>query len=39
MRKGMEERVVKKWQTVAMLHIVQFSDLDERVPGKHRKKR
>jgi hypothetical protein len=33
------ERVVKKWRTVAMLHMVQFSDLDERVSGKHRKKR
>jgi len=33
------ERVVKKWRTVAMLHMVQFSDVDERVSGKHRKRR
>jgi hypothetical protein len=31
--------VVNRWQTVALYHIVQFSDVDEPVTGKRPKKR
>ena len=33
------ERVVSRWRTVAIAHIVQFSDIDEPVTGKRPKKR
>ncbi len=33
------ERVVTRWRTVALAHIVQFSDLDEPVSGKRGKRR
>ena len=33
------ERVVERWRTVAMSHMVQFSDIDEPVSGKRPKKR
>ena len=33
------ERVVERWRTVALAHMVQFSDLDEPVSGKRPKKR
>lgn len=33
------ERVVDRWRTVAMSHMVQFSDIDEPVAGKRPKKR
>ena len=33
------ERVVDRWRTVAIAHIVQFSDIDEPVSGKRPKKR
>jgi hypothetical protein len=31
--------VVKRWRTVALSHMVQFSDLDEPVTGKQPKKK
>lgn len=31
--------VVKRWRTVALSHMVQFSDLDEPIGGKRPKKR
>jgi hypothetical protein len=31
--------LVKRWRTVALSHMVQFSDVDEAVPGKRPKKR
>jgi hypothetical protein len=31
--------IVRRWRTVALSHIVQFSDLDELVGGKRPKKR
>lgn len=31
--------LVKRWRTVALAHIVQFSDIDEPVTGKRPKKR
>lgn len=33
------ERIVERWRTVALSHIVQFSDIDEPVSGKRPKKR
>ena len=33
------ERVVSRWRTVAIGHMVQFSDIDEPVTGKRPKKR
>jgi hypothetical protein len=30
--------IVKRWRTVALSHMVQFSDLDEPVSGKRKKK-
>jgi hypothetical protein len=33
------ERVATRWRTVALSHMVQFSDLDEPVSGKHRKRK
>ncbi len=33
------ERVVERWRTIALAHIVQFSDLDEPVGGKRRKRK
>jgi hypothetical protein len=33
------ERIVARWRTVALSHMVQFSDLDEPVSGKRPKKR
>jgi hypothetical protein len=33
------ERVVTRWRTVALAHMVQFSDVDEPVGGKRPKKR
>jgi hypothetical protein len=33
------ERVVTRWRTVALSHMVQFSDLDEPVNGKRRKRK
>jgi hypothetical protein len=32
-------RIAARWRTVALIHIVQFSDLDERVNGKGRRRR
>ncbi len=31
-------RIAKHWRTIALVHIVQFSDLDEKVNGKGRKR-
>jgi hypothetical protein len=31
--------LVKRWRTVALAHMVQFSDLDESVSGKNRKQK
>lgn len=31
--------LVKRWRTVALSHMVQFSDLDEPVSGKNRKRK
>ena len=31
-------RIAARWRTVALIHIVQFSDLDERVNGKGRRR-
>jgi hypothetical protein len=31
--------LVKRWRTVALAHIVQFSDLVEQVGGRHRKRK
>ena len=33
------ERIVTRWRTVALSHMVQFSDLDEPVSGKRRKRK
>ena len=33
------ERVVERWRTVALSHMVQFSDIDEPIGGKRPKKR
>ena len=33
------ERVATRWRTVALSHMVQFSDLDESVSGKRRKRK
>ena len=33
------ERVVTRWRTVALAHMVQFSDLDEPISGKSRKRK
>lgn len=33
------ERVVERWRTVALSHMVQFSDLDEPVSGKRHRRR
>ncbi|MGB7157266.1 MAG: hypothetical protein WBD40_04315 [Tepidisphaeraceae bacterium] len=33
------ERVATRWRTVALSHMVQFSDLDEPVSGKRRKRK
>ncbi len=33
------ERVATRWRTVALSHMVQFSDLDEPVSGKQRKRK
>lgn len=33
------ERVVTRWRTVALAHMVQFSDIDEPVSGKRPKRR
>ena len=33
------ERVVTRWRTVALAHMVQFTDLDEPVSGKRRKRK
>lgn len=33
------DRVVRRWRTVSLLHMVQFSDLDSHISGKHRKKK
>lgn len=32
-------RIAERWRTVDMLHMVQFSDLDEHVNGRRRRKR
>ena len=32
------ERVATRWRTVALTHMVQFSELDEPVAGKRRKR-
>ena len=32
-------RIAARWRTIALIHIVQFSDLDEPVNGKGRKRR
>lgn len=31
-------RIAKHWRTIAMIHIVQFSDLDEQVNGKRKRR-
>jgi hypothetical protein len=31
------ERVVSRWRTVALAHMVQFSDIDDSISGKKRK--
>jgi hypothetical protein len=31
--------LVKRWRTVALSHMVQFSDVDEPVSGKRRKRK
>jgi len=31
-------RLARHWRTVALSHMVQFTDLDETVDGKHRKR-
>ncbi len=33
------ERVATRWRTIALAHMVQFSDLDEPVLGKNRKRK
>jgi hypothetical protein len=33
------ERVATRWRTVAIAHMVQFSDLDEPISGKNRKRK
>jgi len=33
------DRVAKRWRTVALLHMVQFTDLDERRNGGRRRRR
>ena len=33
------ERVATRWRTVALSHMVQFTDLDEQVGGKSRKRK
>jgi hypothetical protein len=33
------ERVATRWRTVALAHMVQFSDLDESISGKRRKRK
>jgi hypothetical protein len=33
------ERVVTRWRTVALSHMVQFSDLDEPIGGKQRRRK
>ena len=33
------ERVATRWRTVALSHMVQFSDLDEPIGGKQRKRK
>jgi hypothetical protein len=33
------ETLVSRWRTVALLHMVQFSDLDAHISGKNRKRR
>ncbi len=33
------ERFVERWRTVALAHMVQFSDLDEPVASKRRKRK
>ena len=33
------ERVVERWRTVALSHVVQFSDLDKPVSGKRPRRR
>ena len=33
------ERVATRWRTVALAHMVQFSDLDESIGGKQRKRK
>ena len=32
-------RIAARWRTIALVHIVQFSDLDEHVNGKGRRRR
>jgi len=32
-------RLAKHWRTIALLHIVQFSDLDERADGRRRRRK
>ena len=32
-------RIAARWRTIALVHIVQFSDLDEPVNGKTRRRR
>ncbi len=36
--KDQGERIATRWRTVALSHMVQFSDLDEPVSGKRRKR-
>jgi hypothetical protein len=33
------ERVATRWRTVALAHMVQFTDLDEPISGKNRKRK
>jgi hypothetical protein len=33
------ERVATRWRTVALAHMVQFSDMDEPITGKQRKRK
>lgn len=32
-------RIAKRWQTIALVHIVRFSDLDDRGKGKNGRRR
>jgi hypothetical protein len=38
-RRGNSYRIAEDWRTIALIHIVQFSDLDEKTDGRRKRRK